>query len=88
MLDRWSQLGLPLIAMICTQTPAVSASQADQLRWLLPLLLAKQPVQGIVWTQLADVAGKAFGEGGVLDEHLAPKPALEVLVEMRKQYLG
>jgi hypothetical protein len=94
-LDRWGQLGLPLLVMLCaagTGQPEIAGtpppeSQEEVLKWLLPLMLAKQPVQGIIWSQLTD-EGQEFPGGGLLDEAQGVKPALEVLCKIREQYLN
>ena len=46
----------------------------------MPLLLAKTPVQVILWNQLSDGA-HYFPHGGLFDASDQPKPALEALRE-------
>ncbi len=95
-LDRWGQLGLPLIVMLSAAgagqpelaNTSLPEAQEAVLKWLLPLLLAKQPVQGIVWTQLVDELHQEFPGAGLFDNSLGAKPALEVLSKVREQYLS
>jgi hypothetical protein len=65
-------------------------SGATQRTWIertLPLLLAKTPVQVILWNQLSDAAPHYFPHGGLFDGSDQPKPALEALRKIRQQYL-
>jgi hypothetical protein len=62
-------------------TPA--AQQAWIARYL-PLMLAKQFVQGIYWNQLQDSAPHDFPHGGLFDEKNKAKPALRTLGLLRK----
>ena len=65
-----------------------SAQQQETVEWLVPLLLAKQCVQAIVWNQLHDGTAHAFPHGGLFDAQGHPKPALDVLTEVRKTHLA
>jgi hypothetical protein len=65
-------------------------SGATQRAWIermMPLLLAKTPVQVILWNQLSDAAPHYFPHGGLFDANDQPKPALEALRRIRQQYL-
>jgi GH35 family endo-1,4-beta-xylanase len=53
----------------------------------VPLLLAKNVVQVVVWNQLSDAAPHQFPHGGLFDAEDKPKPAFEALKKMRRQYL-
>jgi len=104
MLDRWSQLGLPLLLMISAPSsdqtdplaregavPLAGASQASQQRLLeslLPMLLAKHPVQGIIWNQTFDARPHSFAHGGLFDAQGQPKLALQTIADLRSRYLG
>ena len=52
----------------------------------LSMLLAKQPVQAIIWNQLSDSQPHAFAHGGLLDAYGHAKPILEVIRALRGQY--
>jgi GH35 family endo-1,4-beta-xylanase len=74
----------------------VVASEADeatpdaQREWVerhVPLLLAKNVVQVVVWNQLSDAAPHQYPHGGLFDAADKPKPAFEAIKKMRKQYL-
>lgn len=63
------------------------AWQADWLRGVLGLILAKPYVNCLVWNQLADSPDARFPFAGLIDEQQQPKPALGVLEEVRQKYL-
>ena len=50
------------------------------------MLLTKPAVQGIFWNQLADNVPHDFPHGGLIDAEGKPKPALEALRNLRKQF--
>lgn len=62
-------------------------SQAAWIERHVPLLLAKAPVQVILWNQLADAAPHVYPHGGVFDAEGKAKPALESLKKIRQQLL-
>jgi hypothetical protein len=62
-------------------TPAAQRAWAEQ---YLPALLARQPVQGIIWNQLLDSRPHAFPHGGLFDAQDHPKPVMEYLQSLRK----
>jgi Glycosyl hydrolase family 10 len=65
-------------------------SPATQAAWIdrhVPLLLAKNCVQVVLWNQLSDAAPHEYPHGGLLDSKDKPKPALEALRKIRKDYL-
>jgi hypothetical protein len=53
----------------------------------VPLLLAKAPVQVILWNQLSDSAPHHYPHGGLFDAQDQPKPSLESLRKIRQQLL-
>ena len=57
-------------------------------QWLLPLLLAKQSVQGIVWDGWQDNQPHEMPASGLIDAQGQPKPALQTLAELRRAWLG
>lgn len=69
---------------------ASQVSPAAQAAWIqrhVPLLLAKNCVQVVLWNQLSDAAPHEYPHGGLFDDKGKPKPALEVLRKIRKAYL-
>jgi hypothetical protein len=64
-----------------------SAGQGKFVEQLLPVLLAKAFVQGIVWNQLSDVGQLEYPGAGLFDEQLKPKPVLNALAESRRKHL-
>ena len=70
--------------------PAGVWTPQSQQAWVaryMPLILAKQGVQGVFWNQLRDAAPHDFPHGGLFDEHGPPKPALRTLSAIRKTLL-
>ncbi|MCA9239819.1 MAG: hypothetical protein KDA37_06455 [Planctomycetales bacterium] len=63
-------------------------SQAEWLRNYLPVMLAKNCVQVVVWNQLQDGGVGTIPGAGLLDAQGKPKPALGVLRSMRADYMG
>jgi len=55
---------------------------------LLPVLLAKTAVQGIVWNQLDDGMPHEFPHGGLIDAAGRTKPTWELLAQLRQNYLS
>jgi hypothetical protein len=62
-------------------------SQRSFVERLVPLLLAKPSVHGIVWNQFRDDVGHEFPHGGLLDTARRPKPAFDALRTIRRQHL-
>jgi hypothetical protein len=65
-------------------------SPATQKAWIerhVPLLLAKAPVQVILWNQLSDAVPHHYPHGGLFDARNEPQPALESLRKIRQQLL-
>ncbi len=55
---------------------------------LLPLLLAKNSVQAIVWNQWTDTHPHEFAHGGLINAVGKAKPALRALTALRRKYLA
>lgn len=108
-IDRWSQLGLPLVLFVTAPSseskdslahsaarplPSLIAgglsplAQAELISVLVPLLIARQPVQAVVWNQWRDDLPHDFPHGGLYDTMGQPKPAMKKLVEIRREYLS
>ena len=67
-------------------TPELQAAQAER---VLPILLAKQVVHGIIWGQLDDRHRPHQPyKAGVFDESCQPKPVLDVLTQLRAEHLA
>jgi hypothetical protein len=64
-------------------TPEAQAAWGER---YLSVLLAKQPVQAIIWNQLTDGQPHAFAHGGLLDAKNHAKPILEVFRALRTQH--
>jgi hypothetical protein len=63
-------------------------TQRDWINEHVPLLLAKNAVQVVLWNQLSDATPHHYPHSGVFDADDKPKPALEALRKIRQQYLG
>lgn len=108
-IDRWSQLGLPLVIFVTAPSseakdplarsaarplPSLIAgglspqAQAELISVLIPLLIARQPVQAVVWNQWRDDLPHDFPHGGLYDAMGQPKPGLKKLVDIRRKYLS
>ena len=64
-----------------------SESQRKWMRQMIPLLLAKPNVQGVVYNQLCDSHRHEFPHGGLFDAADAPRPALAAIAKIRSRYL-
>ena len=65
-------------------------SVETQRRWvdaIVPALLAKPSVQGIIWNQLRDRRTHGLPHGGLFDVEGKAKPALESLTALRQEHL-
>lgn len=70
---------------------AAGPSPENQRHWverLVPLLLAKNAVQGVFWNQLTDSLPHDFPHAGLLDAEGNPKPAVDSLRYFRQQHLA
>jgi hypothetical protein len=63
------------------------AFQADWARRRLPMLIAKNAVQVIVWSQLSDSGPHLLPNGGLYDRTKAENPIVGVLHDLRKRLL-
>lgn len=61
-------------------------AQADWIDTYLPLLIAKQAVNGIYWAQLSDAVPHDFPNAGLLDAAGRPKLALKRLAEHSRDH--
>jgi hypothetical protein len=62
-------------------------SQSDWIQRHVPLLLAKNVVQVVLWNQLSDAAPHRYPHGGLFDAADQPKSAFEALKNIRQTYL-
>ncbi len=85
MLDLWSQLGLPLVVLLRVPGQLPSGNEAvrpnmhdehrlDLIRTVLPMLIARPIVQGILWQELVDHEESMFPGAGLFDRGGRPKP--------------
>jgi hypothetical protein len=66
-------------------------SFANQKWWvdqLLPILIAKQSVQAVVWNQVFDSVPHRFAHGGLFDAGCRPKPSLSSIIAIRRDHLA
>lgn len=63
------------------------AAQAEFLDKLVPLLIAKPMVQGLIWNQTYDSGTAEHPTGGLFDQLGQPKPALSQLASIREAHL-
>jgi Glycosyl hydrolase family 10 len=61
-------------------------SQRDWVNRYVPLLLAKNVVQVVLWNQLSDAAPHHYPHAGLYDASDRPKPALDALKKLRQRY--
>jgi hypothetical protein len=81
-------LASPKIQVLSNEADEVTpASQAAWIERHVPLLLAKSPVQVILWNQLSDATPHHYPHGGIFDAQNKPKPALESLRKICQQLL-
>ncbi|HVT29552.1 MAG TPA: hypothetical protein VHE81_16165, partial [Lacipirellulaceae bacterium] len=71
-----------------SQDEVTPQSQRDWINEHVPLLLAKNAVQVVLWNQLSDAAPHHYPHAGLFDATEQPKPALEALQKIRHQYLN
>lgn len=108
-LDRWSQLGVPLMAILSGPSSQADDAQAQHpgkplpdlaagqltpawqrslVEWLVPMIVAKQSVQAIIWDCFQDNQPHEFANTGLTDAKGKPKPALQALIDLRKEWIG
>ena len=56
------------------------------LETVIPMLLARPAVQGIIWQQARDGDDLRYPSGGLLDDQLQPKSPLKLLEKLRQKY--
>jgi hypothetical protein len=66
-------------------SPQTQKRVVDQ---LFPALLAKQPVQALIWNQVFDSASHRLAHGGLFNTQGLPKPALNSLLALRREHLA
>jgi hypothetical protein len=67
---------------------ATPESQREWIEQFVPMLLAKQPVQGIFWNQLSDSVPHDFAHGGLFDAAGQAKPVVEAFRNLRQQFVA
>lgn len=63
------------------------AKRFELLKTVIPMLIARPIVHGIVWQQWCDEDDPRFPDGGLVDASGNPKPALNFLQELRSEWL-
>jgi hypothetical protein len=76
----------PLAGACDGKAPGVA--QAEFIEQVLPMILAKPAVQGVIWSQFRDTEPHDFANGGLIDATGHGKTGLVDLVNLRKRYLG
>ncbi|MGD9722565.1 MAG: endo-1,4-beta-xylanase [Pirellulales bacterium] len=84
--DALARMKDRVISYAADQAPSPATQRAWAERYL-PVLLAKQPVQGIIWNQLLDSQPHPFANGGLFDAKDRPKPIVDGLASLRKEHL-
>jgi hypothetical protein len=85
--DPLAQLPIEGVAQALGQE-ASSASQQELARQIVSLLLAKAPVQAVVWNQMQDAQPHAFPHGGLFDSAGRAKPILQTLAQLRGEHVA
>ena len=62
-------------------------TQHEYAKELVPMLVAKQCVHGVIWNQLDDAQPHDFPHGGLFDGQHQPKPGFDALVKLRREHL-
>jgi hypothetical protein len=75
-------------ALSSSENDVTPETQRDWINEHVPLLLAKNAVQVILWNQLSDATPHHYPHSGVFDAADKPKPALDALRKIRQQYLN
>ena len=101
LIDQWSLFELPLVILVTSGSksdrlpgdqgsPTEGSPLLERSTWIeryLPVVLAKNCVQVVVWNQLSDLEAE-FPQAGLFDEQDQPKPALESLAALHARYLS
>ncbi len=69
-------------------TPHIAAIDQQMAHRLIPLLLSKPALHGVIWNQLSDAEPHEFPYSGLFDTRTRAKPLLSTLVDIRNQYLS
>ena len=102
-IDRWSQLGMPLVVYLTLSDKASSADDPgnppsynsddtvsfnSRSRNVLSVLTSKPAVQAIIWNQLTDSKHSHGSAAGLFDANGKAKPILKDLHDLRHNYLA
>ncbi|MFN6205817.1 MAG: hypothetical protein ACK49R_05175 [Planctomycetota bacterium] len=82
-------VGRPASGDLVINQPRGGLQDHQRLRLLetvLPMLLARPAVQGIVWQQARDGDDPRYPGSGLLDDQLVPKPALHLFDQLREKF--
>jgi len=95
LLDFWGQLGLPMLLLIripygsqgdevAVRPGMQDAQRLDLLKTVLPLILSRPAVHGVLWQQAQDGRDSRFPGGGLLDSTGNRKPVWDLLSGIHK----
>jgi hypothetical protein len=108
-LDRWSQLGVPLMIFLTAPSGQADDSLASHpgkplgdlsassltVQWqqtfveqFVPLVVAKQAVQAVVWDGWQDNVPHEMAQGGLVDGEGKSKLALQTWIDLRRDLIG
>jgi hypothetical protein len=104
LVERWSTLGVPLLALLTAPSTSgvdpfaraktnvlsapTPAAAALALKPQLEMLMAKQAIHGVIWNQFADREPHTWPHSGLFDAAGQAKPLLSVLSDLRKEHLA
>lgn len=83
-------IGSKAKVVLSEETPAEINNewQAQWARERIPMLMAKNAVQVVIWNELLDSKAKLWPNSGLYDQDGKPKPILKVFEELRRDYLA
>lgn len=83
-----TQAGQPSKEFVINQPRGgmTDAQRLSLLETVIPMLLARPAVQGILWQQARDGDDLRYPSGGLLDDQLQPKEPLKLLEKLRNKF--
>jgi len=78
------------LAHYANRRPPPGSTPKTQQLWisrLMPLLLAKPYIQGVLWNHLRDFLPHDYPHAGLVDLRRSPKPALRTLATLKQAFL-
>ena len=71
----------------CLNKVVSAETQNSFVERLIPMLLAKPFVHGVIWNQVSDESPHEFPHGGLIDASGAAKPILQTMARIREEHL-